>query len=81
MPMSEGTTIIQKRLIIIAAASSCTSAPMSKDRTPGTINGASSVSMRIIDKVKAIFPLYMLTQTKLVTPVGMLEASTRPVIM
>ncbi|MNN53270.1 hypothetical protein D3C81_1680130 [compost metagenome] len=57
MPTSDGTTIIQNRLVIIAAASSCTLAPTSSDRIPGTTNGASSVSIRLIDKVKAMLPL------------------------
>ncbi|MNC35775.1 hypothetical protein D3C75_842700 [compost metagenome] len=57
MPTREGTTIIQNRLLIMAPVSSSTLVPISSDSTPGTIKGDSMVSIRMIDKVSAVFPL------------------------
>ncbi|MNC49515.1 hypothetical protein D3C75_986980 [compost metagenome] len=57
MPSREGTTIIQNRLLIMAPVSSSTLVPISSDNTPGTTKGASSVSIRMMDKVRAVLPL------------------------
>ncbi|MNV77801.1 hypothetical protein D3C71_1712550 [compost metagenome] len=56
MPSREGATIIQNRLFIMGNTSRCTSAPTRTDRTPGTMNGDSSVSIRMIDSVMAMLP-------------------------
>ncbi|MNW55903.1 hypothetical protein D3C74_335930 [compost metagenome] len=57
MPSKEGTTGIQNTLRIMAPVSSSTLVPISSDNMPGTTKGASRVSIRMIDRVRAVLPL------------------------
>jgi hypothetical protein len=76
IPIIEGRTTIYINPFMIEKVSISTFCPTRNESVCGTRNGESIVSNKIIDKAKAIFPLYIVTQIKLVIPVGITEANT-----
>lgn len=80
MPNTDGNTIIRNKSTISESESTAMVSPTAICNKVGTIIGESNVSIKIIDKHNGRFPLQILTQITLVTPIGTATDKIKPIV-
>lgn len=76
----EGKTIIHIRSKISSGVFNVIDSPTTKCKINGIRNGASNVSINIMASDKGRFPLLIVTQMTLVTPVGTATEMRKPIV-